>query len=703
MRIKSPSNRYQRTSSSLHSNPKVMMAMSVLFLVLISSLLIGKESGEIHTIRGQEGPNKKMATADVHNVAHAKNHDQYQQDWLQHHQTIQFALSPGELPGYTGWARPEQTLAGYFDVSPLSHPSLQHRDKQSATIIDLAPLKYHSIINAGDKFSLLLTCNHNSSTTIGIIDESEQPPYECPPNGGTLFYVRAYGPSVLTGLVTDHHNASYSVEMQFIDPGEYTLEVVVTFSAPLEFDEFPLNREPPMTDTTMEEEEGEKIEPGYEGYMISGFPLLIRVILDAKTMKSSSSRMVTNNKDDSRKPWCTLNQLTETTPQSALYKGHWQVIDNVARSSHQPLTPDETVVSLDGYRMGLNSVGVRMRYEYNDCELIHIRDIFGGISGGLDKCLQEQLGFNIHFGNGIADDSLAEISNNHTTDARNNITGIINGDSSSSANQTLGGVNEDDNFEGVHVIFIGDSVMKLVRGFFAKLVRGSFGIKTTFLETNGGIHQTMTTTISNLEQIHKREKDKNIKRVILFNTGLHDIDVLCSSKRKRTRNTTNIMSKGESCSDAYREAMVQFVRIIDKYPAELKVFRSTTSGWQKYGNYGFSWQANDMQPMSRSPHLADHFNTIAYDVIQKQQNNGILITDGYWITLPRPDHTETSKGNSVGKHLVHPGFEVLSVFARRWFMLIIWGLCGDSFERCMMCIGGGGGGGGGSDGEDVAV
>jgi hypothetical protein len=27
-----------------------------------------------------------------------------------------FSLAPGELPGYTGWARPEHTLAGYFTV-----------------------------------------------------------------------------------------------------------------------------------------------------------------------------------------------------------------------------------------------------------------------------------------------------------------------------------------------------------------------------------------------------------------------------------------------------------------------------------------------------------------------------------------------------------------------------------------------------------
>lgn len=94
--------------------------------------------------------------------------------------------------------------------------------------------------------------------------------------------------------------------------------------------------------------------------------------------------------------------------------------------------------------------------------------------------------------------------------------------------------------------------------------------------------------------------------------------------------------------------------------------------------------------MSRSPHLAQHFNTIAYDIIHNNSAN-ILITDGYWLTLSRPDNTQISSENEVGKHLVHPGFEVLSVLARRWFMLMLWGLCGESFESCMACLRGGGG------------
>lgn len=557
---------------------------------------------------------------------HHQNNTERQMQ-LQTTQPNPFALSPGELPGYTGWARPEQTLAGYFEITASSH---------------FASQRYHAIVKSGEKFSLLITCNNEEGGT-----------YICPEDGGTLFYVRAYGPSVITGDLTDHHNTSYSIEMYPVDPGEYTVEAVVTFSAPLEYSEFPINwnageetgaeEQRSQTDTTEE-------EPGYEGYLVYGFPLLIRVDPDESRSTSTSKQL------------CSKSQLTESSPQSSLSKGYWQVIDHVARSSHRPLTPDETGVSLDGYRMGLNSVGVRMHYLYAECELIHIRDIVGDASKGngqLNQCLSTL---------GYVDNVVTEASGNHS------YAGIVRF-ANDTINQTTSNIDAD--FNGIQVIFIGDSVMKLEMGFFQKLVGGSNtnGVNVTFIETNGGIHATLPNIASTLNEIQTRDKKRLSKKVILFNSGLHDIDILCCAKRSRTRNSTDALGKAESCVDAYRDIMTQFVQLIDTYRADLKVFRSTTAGWHKYGNHGFTWPASEMQPMSRSPHLAHHFNTIAYDIIQ-QQSSSILVIDGYWTTLARPDHTQTSDQNQVGKHLVHPGYEVLSVFARRWLMLILWGLCG---------------------------
>ena len=522
------------------------MALGSFLLVVISSLiLIRQESGYVKCSNSQGAKwtdyvnivnnNNKYNNSSTTTVRQfAKQQSQ--------HMNNQYSLSPGELPGYTGWSRPEQTLAGYFDIDPLSHSPTSNNQAQ------LLQSKYHSIVKSGDKFSLLLTCNHNNN--IGVDNDiDEGPPYECPSNGGTLFYVRAYGPAVITGLVTDFQNASYSIEMQFIDPGEYFLEVVATFSVPLDYDEFPLL-------------DDDIFEPGYEGYMVGDFP--ITILVTPSVVMQDDSSLPSDEKD---KPWCTISQLTETSPQSALYKGHWQVIDTVARLSHKPLTPDETQVSLDGYRMGLNSVGVRMSFEYEQCDLIHIRDIAGGLNGGLDKCLNDHLGF--HIPQVSENSTQGDWESNELPDRA-----MISGDGAPT-NQT--NVYDENNFEGVHVIFIGDSVMRLVRYFFLRLVGGSIGFKVTLIETNGGIHATMSNVTSTLEAIRKREEGKRIKRAILFNSGLHDIDILCSSKRKSTREKIDVIG-GKSCEDSYREAMTQLVHVLNEYPAILKVFRSTTAG-----------------------------------------------------------------------------------------------------------------------------
>jgi len=525
-------------------------------------------------------------------------------------------LLPGELPGYTGWARPEQTLAGYFDVNWKSHSAPTSS-------------RYDSIATGGERYQVLFACNSDKAHE-GY--EHDDLPYECPQGGGSLFYVRAYGPSVITGSVTDYRNSSYLVEVQFIDPGEYTLEVVVAFSAPLDFEELPINRN--RTAILMNEVE-EEMEPGFEGYMVAGFPQSILI------------RPNENSAPSSDKPLCTMEQLTETSPGTSLNKGHWKVTDIVARAEHFPISNDELLVSLDGYRMGVNSVGVRMGYVYEGCEPLHVKDIVQG-EHILTKCLAKL---------GMA----------------TNLTGV---ETQESVEENVTSSVDDAFDEGLHIIFVGDSVMKLEWSFFNRLLRGSARqlVKSTFIETNGGINKTLRNITDTLEQIRVRENGKNIKRAIQFNSGLHDIDVLCSSKRAKTRDTMSWRGD-ESCGDAYRRQLDQLVSVIDAFPADVKLFRSSTAGWHKYGNYGFAWPASEMQFMSRSSHVCQHFNEIAFEVIQSR-SNAILIADGYWTTLPRPDHTQVSNAQMTGKHLVHPGYEVLGLFARRWLHIAVLGLCG---------------------------
>ena len=176
------------------------------------------------------------------------------------------------------------------------------------------------------------------------------PPYECPEYGGTLFYVRAYGPSVITGIVIDHGNSSCTLEVPFVDVGEYTLEVVVTFSVPMGYDEFPAAAA--ATDNDYDDDGGSTMsEPGYEGYMVSNFPLQILVVesntASSSFLSSSSMAMAvatfvddgrTAGRGTSSSSWCTLSTTLARRRQgrtfvaSASHAG--RNVGNIGRVSH---------------------------------------------------------------------------------------------------------------------------------------------------------------------------------------------------------------------------------------------------------------------------------------------------------------------------------------------------------------------------------
>ena len=51
--------------------------------------------------------------------------------------------------------------------------------------------------------------------------------------------------------------------------------------------------------------------------------------------------------------------------------------------------------------------------------------------------------------------------------------------------------------------------------------------------------------------------------------------------------------------------------------------------------------------------------------------NDIEIMDGYWITLARPDNRQIGLVSNRGKHLVHPGEEVLRAMVRNWIHVLL--------------------------------
>jgi hypothetical protein len=214
--------------------------------------------------------------------------------------TSQPTLRLGDLPGYTGWARPPFTLASQFQVVRTSQEAL----------------------SLYTRFTVTIACKHTRCI-----------------QGGSLFYIRAYGPSITTGQVTDYQNGIYDCTIILHDPGDYVLEVVLTFS-----------RVPDIYTLPSAD------EPGYEGYLLPDFPIYIQARHDS----------IQNN----TLPLCTLEQLTETTSSSALQSGRWVVIDK-AESHFEPVDNHVTRAS---FATGWHSLGFFMDYQPVDCNLIELQD-----------------------------------------------------------------------------------------------------------------------------------------------------------------------------------------------------------------------------------------------------------------------------------------------------------------------------------------
>lgn len=493
-------------------------------------------------------------------------------------------LRPGDLPGYTGWARPSNTLAGSF-VLPHCDGTAQIQQNWTCAV----------------------HCHH----------------VQCK-HGGSLFFVRAYGPAILPGLVTDRCNGTYDVTFLPFDAGIYTIEVVLAFSSHPPWSDFPVQH-----------------EQEYEGYLLPGFPLQVNVVDQQDNNNNNNTKRAPLTAMSSSKTElhsCNMSMLTETSTHSALASGRWVVRKMNMQEpyvANQSLSAEEA--TLERYQTGETSLGIDMEYVPTSCSLMPARAV--KYPRTLDSCRKRSQEYN-------------NDKNNTNTNT----------------NRSL------------HVIFIGDSNFRLQQDMFDRF----FGhkLKTTRITTEGGLVVT-------LPNIHKRLKELAVAATestgtsatatdyfVIFNAGLHDLDKFCQKMWRKYRAPLihNVSDVDFSCVQLYRESLTELVTAVAAFPARLRVWQTTTAGWPKWGNYGVAWPADVWQVLPTDPTAIAHWNNVAWEVVQPFSKE-IAVMDAYWLTLSRPDHRESDRLNSLGKHLVHAGPQVYDVLMRKWAMMILQTIC----------------------------
>jgi hypothetical protein len=232
----------------------------------------------------------------------------------------------------------------------------------------------------------------------------------------------------------------------------------------------------------------------------------------------------------------------------------------------------------------------------------------------------------------------------------------------------------------LHVIFIGDSNFRLQQTMFDRF----FGqkLKTTRITTEGGLVVTLPNIQKRLQDLAVAATESTATSAIgtdyfvIFNAGLHDLDKFCqkSWRKHRAPLIHNVSDDDFSCVQLYRESLTKLVTAVANFPARLRVWQTTTAGWPKWGNYGVAWPADEWQVLPIDPTAVAHWNNVAWEVLQPFSNE-IAVMDAYWLSLSRPDHRESDRSNSLGKHLVHAGPQVYYVLMRKWAMMILQTIC----------------------------
>jgi len=449
---------------------------------------------------------------------------------------VKNAITPGELPGYTGWARPEKTLARSFSIKSVSTSATVGRNTSSIPGIK------------GYEYVITVKCEGHEDCVVN--NENNSKSHNINDSCASLFFLRAYGPAVIPGTVTSRSCGSNSIDVDysagggsvcyyeisfvFYDPGPYTIEVVLTISSPPPILAFPL--------------ELNEQEPHYEGYLLPGFPLMASVllkeegetnsqILHQKTKKSTSIGDMAKEKK-----LCTFHDLVETSPTSAMEKARWKVTGRVNEKAYSSKTMNSSIVSTIGYINNVNSLGINMDYLYlNDCLIIP--------ESSFDQNLRKKRAFSIDQCSG------PKIK--------------------------------------IHVVYIGDSIFRAQKDMLQDLLDGipTYQVEFTFLSLHGGYRKNQVHVEKFLQEMRMKTKvadasnNENEKVVILFNTGLHDIHRLCGAEFLDERPTyldkDRLSSGSFACVDEYKALLKDFLDVIDQTPAALKVYQSTTSGWPK--------------------------------------------------------------------------------------------------------------------------
>jgi hypothetical protein len=202
---------------------------------------------------------------------------------------------------------------------------------------------------------------------------------------------------------------------------------------------------------------------------------------------------------------------------------------------------------------------------------------------------------------------------------------------------------------------------------------------TRFQAINGGLRVRMGDIERAIDGLAECAAAGGCTPVLAFNSGLHDLDKYCMASMADWRRGQGYEEPDNyDCVQSYHDRLQHVIDYAEVAGlGGVKVFRSTTAAWLKFGNWRVNWtEHQDMQPFTQSWHTVEGFNSIAVPLFRAA---GWHVVDGFQSTVGRPDHTEVTSSNGA---FVHFEDEVCDLHNQQMLALIVGHLCPGAWGEC---------------------